>query len=75
MGEMMIPWQVSTFLEFIRSAFQFQGYLAQDKSVNAWKMANDVRKGWKFMTWLWMVHTERKKKSGVVISLKNEVPV
>ena len=60
-GEMMIPCQVSTFSEFICSAFQFQGHLAQNKSVNAWKIANDVRKGWKLMTWLWMVHTERKK--------------
>ena len=58
---MMIPWKVSTFSEFICSAFQFQGHLAQNKSVNAWKIANDVRKGWKLMTWLWMVHTERKK--------------
>ena len=29
MGEMMIPCQVSTFSEFICSAFQFQGHLAQ----------------------------------------------
>ena len=42
-------------------AFQFQGHLAQNKSLNAWKIANGVKKGWKFMTWLSMVHTERKK--------------
>ena len=29
MGEMMMPCQLSTFLEFICSAFQFQGHLAQ----------------------------------------------
>ena len=47
MGEIMIPCQVSTFSEFICSAFQFQGHLAQNKSVNAWKIANDVKKGLK----------------------------
>ena len=56
-------------LEFICSAFQFQGHLARNKSVNASKTSNYVRKGWKLTTWLWVVHNERKK-SGVVISLK-----
>ena len=44
-GEMMIPCQLSTFSEFIGSAFQFQGHLAK-KWVNAWKIPNEVRKGW-----------------------------
>ena len=61
-GEMMIPCQVSTFSEFICRAFQFQGHLAQNKSVNALKIANYVTKGWKLMTWLWMVHAECKKR-------------
>ena len=61
-GEMMIPCQVSTFSEFICRAFQFQGHLAQNKSVNAWKVANFVRKGWKLMTWLWMLHGWCKKR-------------
>ena len=43
------------------SAFQFHGHLALKKSVNAWKIANDARKGWKLMTWPWMVHIKRKK--------------
>ena len=60
-GEMMIPCQVSTFSEFICRAFQFQGHLAQNKSVNALKVANYVTKGWKLMMWLWMVHAECKK--------------
>ena len=60
-GEMMIPCQVSTFSEFICSAFQFQGHLAQNKSVNALKIANYVRKGWKLMTWIWIVHLNAKK--------------
>ena len=60
-GEMMIPCQVSTFSEFICRAFQFQGHLAQNKSVNASKISNYVRKGWKLTTCLWMVHNERKK--------------
>ena len=60
-GEMMIPCQVSTYSEFICRAFQFQGHLAQNKSVNALKIANYVMKGWKLMTWLWMAPAERKK--------------
>ena len=43
----MIPCQLSTISEFICSAFQFQGHLAQNKSWNAWKIANEVRKGLK----------------------------
>ena len=61
-GEMMIPCQVSTFSEFICRAFQLQGHLARNKSVNALKIANYVTKGWKLMTWLWMVHAECKKR-------------
>ena len=59
-GEMMIPCQVSTFSEFICSAILFQGHLAQNKSVNALKIANYVKKGWKLMAWLWMAPGERK---------------
>ena len=33
-GEMMIPCQLSTFSEFICSAFQFQGHLAQSLELN-----------------------------------------
>ena len=46
-----------------------------NKSVNDWKTANEVRKGWKLMAWLWMVHTECTKKSGVEISIKHEMPL
>ena len=49
------------FLSSGCSAFQFQGHLAQNKSLNAWKIANWVRKGWNFSTWLWIVHIEWKK--------------
>ena len=59
--EMMIPCQLSIFSEFICRAFQFQGHLAQNKSVNAWKIANYVRKGWKLMMWIWIVHLNAKK--------------
>ena len=55
-GQMMIPCQVLTFSEFSCSAFQLQGNIAQNKSLNAWKIANEVRKGWNFSMWLWMVH-------------------
>ena len=44
---MMIPCQLSTISEFISSAFQFRVILAQNKSWNAWKIANEVRKGLK----------------------------
>ena len=60
-GQMMIPCQVSTFSEFSCRAFQFQGHLAQNKSLNAWKIENEVRKGSNFIMWLWMVHIECTK--------------
>jgi hypothetical protein len=67
-GEIMIPCQVSTFSEFICSAFQFQGHLAQNKSLNAWKITNEVRKGLKIddmpLNGAYWTH----KKSGVKIS-------
>ena len=40
-----------------------------NKSINDWKIGNDVRTCWKLMMSLWMVRTEHKK-SGFVISLK-----
>ena len=52
-------WYHAKFQPFLRSgcsAFQFQCHLAQNKSLNAWKIANDVRKGWNFSMWLWMLH-------------------
>ena len=60
-GQMMIPGQVSTFSEFICSVFLFQGHLAQNKSLKAWKLANEVRKGCNFSMWLWMLHLRCKK--------------
>ena len=42
--------------------FSILGSFSWKKSVNAWKIASDVRKGWKLMTWLWMVHAECKKR-------------
>ena len=69
-GQMMIPCQVSTFSEFSCSAFQLQGPLAQNKSLNAWKIANEVRKGWNFSMWLLMVHVGYKKKFWVEIRLE-----
>ena len=72
-GEIMIPCQLSTFSEFICSAFQFQGLIAK-KSVNAWKITNEVRKGWKLMMWLWIVHFWTQKNYGVQISSKKWNP-
>ena len=44
-AQMMIPCQVSTFSEFNCSAFTLQGHLAQNKSLNACRITNEVRKG------------------------------
>ena len=52
------------------SPFQFQGHLAENKSLNAWKISNEVRKGWNFSMWLWILHVGCKKKSWVEISLE-----
>ena len=43
------------------SPFQFQGHLPKNKSLNAWKIANVVRKGWNFSMWLWLLHIGCKK--------------
>ena len=57
-------WYHAKFQPFLSSfvdAFHFQGHLAQNKSLNAWKIANEVRKGSNFSMCLWMVHIECKK--------------
>ena len=59
-GEMMIPCQLSTSSKFICSAFQFHGHLAQ-KISKCMKNRKWVRKGWKLMMWLRMVHVELTK--------------
>ena len=41
--------------------FSISGFYSSKKSVNAWKITNEVRKGWKLMMWLWMVHFEHRK--------------
>jgi hypothetical protein len=73
-GGIMIPCQVSTFSKFICSAFQFQGHLAQNKPLNAWKITNEVRKGLKIddapMNGAYWTH----KKSGVKISYQKWNP-
>ena len=60
-------WYYAKFQPFLSSgcsAFQFQGHLAENKSLNAWKIANEVRKGWNFSMWLWMLHLDAKKVLG-----------
>ena len=66
-------WYHAKFQPFLSSgfsAFQFQGHLAENKSLNAWKISNEVRKCWNFSMWLWMLHVGCKKKSWVEISLE-----
>ena len=58
-------WYHAMFQPFLSSGcspFPFQGHLAKNKSWNAWKIANEVRKGWNFSMWLWMLHVGCKKK-------------
>ena len=70
-GEMMIPCQVSTFSEFILYCFsRLQWFSSENKSVNAPKIANYVRKGWKLMTWIWIVHLNAKKARSCTKLLK-----
>ena len=66
-------WYHAKFQPFLTSGcspFQFQGHLAENKSLSAWKIANEVRKGWNFSMWLWMLHVGCKKKSWVEIGLE-----
>ena len=66
-------WYHAMFQPFLSSGcspFRFQGHLAENKSLNAWKISNEVRKGWNFSMWILMVHIECKKKSCVEISLE-----
>ena len=67
--------QLTTISKFICSAFQFRVILAQNKSWNAWKIENEVRKGLKsddvaLNGAYWM-----QKKSWVKICLKIEIPL
>ena len=57
-------WYHAKFQPFLSSgcsAVPFQGHFAKNKSLNAWKIANEVRKGWNFSMWLWMLHVGCKK--------------
>ena len=66
-------WYHAKFQPFLSSGcstFQFQGHLAENKSFNAWKISTEVRKGWNFSMWLWMLHVGCKNKSWVEISLE-----
>ena len=41
--------------------FWISGSYSSKKSVNAWKITNEDRKGWKLMMCLWTVHFEHRK--------------
>ena len=41
--------------------FSISGSYSSKYSVNAWKITNEVRKGWKLMMCLWMVHLNTEK--------------
>ena len=41
--------------------FSSLGSYSSKYLVNAWKITNEVRKDWKMMMWLWMVHFEHTK--------------
>ena len=59
--------QLSPFSEFICSAFQIQGHLAQTKPINAWKIANEVGKELKIYDVALHGPYWTHKKSGVKI--------
>ena len=42
--------------------FSISGSYSSKYSVSAWKITNEVRKGWKLIMWLWMVHFVHKKQ-------------
>ena len=65
-------WYHAKFQPFLSSGspFQFQGHLAENKSLNAWKISNEGIKGWNFSMRLWMLQVGCKKKSWVEISLE-----
>ena len=57
-------WYHAKFQPFLSSdcsPFQFQGHIAENKSLNTWKIPNEVKKGWNFSMWLWMLHFRCKK--------------
>ena len=41
--------------------FSISGSFSAKKSLNAWKIANELRKGWNLRMWLWMLHIECTK--------------
>jgi len=70
-GEMMIPCAVSNFSEIILYCFSLSRWFSsENKSVNASTIANYIRKGWKLMTWIWIVHLNAKKVQSCTKLLK-----
>ena len=41
--------------------FSISGSYTSKYSVNAWKITNEVRKDWKMIMWLWLVHFQHTK--------------
>ena len=50
--------------------FPISGSYSSKYSVNAWKITNEVRKHWKLMMCLWMVHFDHRKTMFQIISKK-----
>ena len=66
-GEMTIPCLLSTFLEFIWNAFQFEGLIAQN-IVNAWKeqmKSERIEKWWCRFEWC-ILNTQKVRSSNKV---------
>ena len=71
-------WYHAKFQPFLSSfvdAFHFQGHLTQNKSLNAWKIANEVRKGSNFTMWFRMLHIECTKILEFKKVYKSEIPL
>ena len=63
---MLCGWNDDTMPSFVLFRvhlkwFSISGSYSSKYSVNAWKITNEVRKGWKLMMWLWMVNFEHRK--------------
>ena len=53
-------WSFNLFKVHFVVVFTFTVIYSENKWVNASKIANYVRKGWKLMTWIWIVHLNAK---------------
>ena len=74
---MWVKWWSHAMLEPYQNSFQmlFNFMVLKLKIISkCMKKTNEVRKNWKMMMWLWMVHYEHIQKSGVQICFEKWNP-